>query len=608
MDRDELAALFYGRRSSPQPWTTDCPVRFDVWWEFAQPSTSGLDRRADLILTIREDHGVADLLRQLRMNQLSHARPAAVGGFVVVSLSLRELMRVVVPLTNLEGIVRTARRTGRGSLIERARDLDGMGTTPEETRRQPVHRDADEPERSLERDEQLDWLVNLLHGVIRSCAGDTSDTAAATVDLVLSVPVHADRHQSRTNRAAAAERRRRYPVDTVTTNRPASAAVSQSRATVKADAAEQVFSVDCATIGWAVVDSGIDAAHPAFFDWDTRAEPDGKPVGLRVQRVFDFHDARRVLAERSRASVPGLVEWRQVLPFIEMSLDDVRDSMAEHSDVWRADRGRDRREQRQMADYRAPAGRHGTHVAGILGGHWPAEGLRGICPNIKLYDFRVLDGQGHGDEFSVLAAMQAIRHINELAGRLVIAGVNLSLSVPHDVAAHACGWTPVCQEAERLVRSGVVVVAAAGNAGFGELIRTTTGDGYRPTSVSDPGNADAVITVGSTHRSNPHRHGVSYFSGRGPTADGRAKPDLIAPGEDIDGPVPGGEIMAMHGTSQAAAHVSGAAAMLMARHRELIGRPERIKQILCSTATDLGRERDFQGHGLVDVLRAIQSL
>ena len=57
----------------------------------------------------------------------------------------------------------------------------------------------------------------------------------------------------------------------------------------------------------------------------------------------------------------------------------------------------------------------------------------------------------------------------------------------------------------------------------------------------------------------------------------------------------------------AAPHVSGAAALLMARHRELRGRPATIKKILCDTATDLGRERSFQGHGMVDVLRAIQS-
>jgi subtilisin family serine protease len=62
------------------------------------------------------------------------------------------------------------------------------------------------------------------------------------------------------------------------------------------------------------------------------------------------------------------------------------------------------------------------------------------------------------------------------------------------------------------------------------------------------------------------------------------------------------------GTSQAAPHVSGAAALLLGRYPELSGQPERVKQILCSTSTDLGREPYFQGHGLVDVLRALQSL
>ena len=59
----------------------------------------------------------------------------------------------------------------------------------------------------------------------------------------------------------------------------------------------------------------------------------------------------------------------------------------------------------------------------------------------------------------------------------------------------------------------------------------------------------------------------------------------------------------------AAPHVSGAAALLMARHEELKGRPERIKEILCSTRQPTSkRERQFQGHGMVDVLRAIQSI
>ena len=130
---------------------------------------------------------------------------------------------------------------------------------------------------------------------------------------------------------------------------------------------------------------------------------------------------------------------------------------------------------------------------------------------------------------------------------------------------------------------------------------------YIAQSITDPGNADRVITVGSTHRYAPFTYGVSYFSSRGPTGDGRLKPDIVAPGERIFAPVLDGAWDYLDGTSMAAPHVSGAAALLMARYPELIGKPDKIKRILCETATDLGRERNFQGHGLLDVLRALQS-
>jgi serine protease AprX len=152
-------------------------------------------------------------------------------------------------------------------------------------------------------------------------------------------------------------------------------------------------------------------------------------------------------------------------------------------------------------------------------------------------------------------------------------------------------------------------VAAAGNEGYGSFLTNKgTSDNYRDISITDPGNAEAVITVGATHRNRPFSYGVSYFSSRGPTGDGRIKPDLVAPGEKITGPVPDNGLDTFDGTSMAAPHVSGAAAMLMARHDELIGDPMRIKRILCDTATDLGRERFFQGHGMLDVLRALQSV
>ena len=80
----------------------------------------------------------------------------------------------------------------------------------------------------------------------------------------------------------------------------------------------------------------------------------------------------------------------------------------------------------------------------------------------------------------------------------------------------------------------------------------------------------------------------------------------------ITGPIPlvhdtEAEYKSYDGTSQAAPHVSGAAALLLARYPELRGQPERVKQLLCESSTDLGREAYFQGHGLVDVLRALQS-
>ena len=62
------------------------------------------------------------------------------------------------------------------------------------------------------------------------------------------------------------------------------------------------------------------------------------------------------------------------------------------------------------------------------------------------------------------------------------------------------------------------------------------------------------------------------------------------------------------GTSMAAPHVAGAIAAFLSIRREFLGRPETVKEIFMATATDLKRERYFQGSGLVDLMRAIQSV
>jgi serine protease AprX len=241
----------------------------------------------------------------------------------------------------------------------------------------------------------------------------------------------------------------------------------------------------------------------------------------------------------------------------------------------------------------------------------------GVCPDIELLDLRVFaprkDSQARAeegsDEFAILAALQYVRYLNQSKDRQYIHGVNLSLSLRHEVRSYACGSTPVCLECERLVGSGVIVVAAAGNYGYDEDYGAThLGGAYRGQSITDPGNSPSVITVGSTHRTDPYQFGISYFSSHGPTGDGRNKPDLIAPGEKVISTIPGAGLASKDGTSMAAPHVSGIAALLLSRNTELMGQPQRVKEILCGSASDLGRDKVFQGHGLVDALRALQSV
>jgi hypothetical protein len=594
----EIDEVFFGRDRQLR-FAVECPVKYEVWLAYAQEETD----RLDLILESSEDtepKAVAakfvETLTQADFD-VAHARIAVTGDFVAAEINLEELVACVLPLTSMRDILYIAADMPidkLNSLIQGVR-IPVEDYLPETTPRQ----------RRREVDDRLVWFVRLLAAVReKAIASDVAvDTAADHLHGILQrvqrpmttlfQPVWQQKSYTIEPPPVEAEEQTQI-IERVTRNRTASVAVTRSRTTIKADAVQRLFDASCKDIAWAIVDSGIDATHPAF-----REPPDlpelttDIPPGLvdasqsRIRATYDFTRVRNALALVTGGELNGLVSAGGEVNWSEIVENGIR---IEHD-----------------ASYQRPVSDHGTHVAGILGANWPARDLQGICPDIGLYDFRVLGDDGRGDEFSIVAALQFIRWINERARRTVIAGVNLSFSIPHDVANYSCGWTPVCAEADRLVRSGVVVVAAAGNSGYMGAAHAT-GTEYHSISVTDPGNTDRVITVGSTHRTDPHRHGVSFFSGRGPTADGRLKPDLVAPGEAIDGPIPGEEIRTMDGTSQAAPHVSGAAALLMARYRELIGAPERVKELLVGSATSLARDPTFQGSGVVDVLRAMQSL
>lgn len=404
----------------------------------------------------------------------------------------------------------------------------------------------------------------------------------------------------------------------ITRNRRVELAVNKSTAAIKADAARRLFDISCRGITWAIIDSGIDIYHDAFIDHSSG--------GRRVDAVYDFTILREL---NDLDAVEAALRSRRRDPLFGELLRRQGHQQNDEGAIRILRAHRERLEAGDDVDYNLiepflrdmnptrPALAHGTHVAGILGADWRKNGtsrMTGVCPDIRLVDMRVMRPDGDSAEFEVISALEFLRSYNNRSGRLAIHGANLSLSMDHDLrGGDACGRTPVCVECDRTVSSGVCIATAAGNRGSVHVPHFLNSgwhgmDIYLNASITDPGNADSVITVGSTHRNRPHEYGVSFFSSRGPTGDGRKKPDIVAPGEKITGPAPGQGMYESDGTSLAVPHISGAAALMMSRHPELIGRPGQIKTILCETATDLRREAYFQGSGLVDVLRALQSV
>jgi subtilisin family serine protease len=236
---------------------------------------------------------------------------------------------------------------------------------------------------------------------------------------------------------------------------------------------------------------------------------------------------------------------------------------------------------------------------------------------------KVLADNGQTLSSAVIAALDYIRTANADGQHLRIHGVNISLGCEWLPEEYAAGQSPLCRELDLLVGSGVVAVVSAGNSGAGGNLHGASNDIYGMLStITDPGNAAQAITVGSTHRYKPHTFGVTFDSSKGPTVDGRPKPDLVAPGEritsaatgkmragisplDVEDPEKIGCYIEERGTSMAAAHVSGAIAAYLSVRNEFIGQPQKVKEMFLANATSLDRHTFFQGAGLVDLMRVL---
>jgi hypothetical protein len=373
--------------------------------------------------------------------------------------------------------------------------------------------------------------------------------------------------------------------------------IDRSISTIKADAAARTFRCGGDGVVWGVIDSGIDASHPHFTAHHT-------------------------------LSGPGVAKLHR--DFTIPSSPDAKPS--------------------PLTD----AYGHGTHVAGIIAGEAPpdatalriahneptiqdlpqwelrtlAQGstLSGMAPTAGLVSLKVLDDNGNTQSSVVIQAIDYVRTVNADGRDLQIHGVNLSLGCPWPPGEYSAGQSPLCRELDLLTGTGVIAVVSAGNEGAGGTLEGPSADVRGQLStITDPGNAATAITVGSVHRYRPHTYGVSFDSSKGPTLDGRLKPELVAPGEAITSAATGqlagvpplapaagdpasvARYIEDSGTSMSAAHVSGAIAAFLSVRSEYVGQPAMVKKLFCDSATDLGRHEFYQGSGLIDLLRALSN-
>ncbi|OQY48047.1 MAG: hypothetical protein B6242_03380, partial [Anaerolineaceae bacterium 4572_78] len=215
---------------------------------------------------------------------------------------------------------------------------------------------------------------------------------------------------------------------------------------------------------------------------------------------------------------------------------------------------------------------------------------RGVAPKASLYIAKVLDEDGNGTMSSVMEGIEWVANQGVQVINFSLAGLG-----PSD------GSDALSTISNTVVKEkGIVVIVAAGNDGSGEK------------TIGSPGAAEFVITVGASDDND----NVPSFSSRGPTEDGRIKPDIVLPGDGIiaaqaEGATRGVPVsegyMSLDGTSQAAPHVAGAVCLFLQKDSTLT--PSVIKGALEETAIKLPAiPNTAQGEGRANIYRALQKL
>jgi subtilisin family serine protease len=201
---------------------------------------------------------------------------------------------------------------------------------------------------------------------------------------------------------------------------------------------------------------------------------------------------------------------------------------------------------------------HGTHISSILVGSDPE--CMGVAPEADLIVINCF--QPVAGELPRTSQERIAENLAWVLGQVTNFGIRVvSMSIGSQTGRDGTGAMSVA--CDNLVRSGVVVVVAAGNEDADQ-------------SITAPGTARLVLTVGSCDADGV----MTADSSRGPTTDGRSKPDLVAPGLGILGAdgTTNEKYLAMNGTSVATPLVSGLVALLLEKYPTLS--PAQVKQYL----------------------------